>query len=206
MIEKWEINGELMLNCSCTVFCPCVVSLGQHPPTEGHCEGWAGVEIQSGHYGSVKLDGLNIGILLDIPGNMGRGDWKAALYVDERADDEQTEVLQKIFSGQAKGTTGLFSILISEFLGVKKVPISYERNGDKRIFDIPKIIHGEIEPISGKSPDQEVTIENTEYWMGPVVTVSRAIKSKVKDFGRIWDFSGRSAELCQIKWSGPEFK
>ena len=33
----WAIKGELFLNCSCTVFCPCVVSLGKHPPTEGHC-------------------------------------------------------------------------------------------------------------------------------------------------------------------------
>ena len=24
----WVIKGELFLNCSCTVFCPCVVSLG----------------------------------------------------------------------------------------------------------------------------------------------------------------------------------
>ena len=30
----WAIKGELFLNCSCTVFCPCVVSLGAHPPTE----------------------------------------------------------------------------------------------------------------------------------------------------------------------------
>ena len=31
---EWAIKGELFLNCSCTVFCPCVVSLGAHP-TEG---------------------------------------------------------------------------------------------------------------------------------------------------------------------------
>ena len=195
-----------MLNCSCTVFCPCVVSLGQHPPTEGHCEGWAGVQIQSGSYGSVNLKGLNIGLLLDIPGNMARGDWKAALYVDERASDEATEALQKIFSGQAKGSTGLFAILISELLGVKKVPISYNRDGARRIFDIPGIIHGEVAPISGKVPGKEVTIENTAYWMGPVVTVSHAIKSKLKDFGRLWNFSGRSAEICQINWSGPGYR
>ena len=29
----WAINGELALNCNCTVFCPCAVSLGDHPPT-----------------------------------------------------------------------------------------------------------------------------------------------------------------------------
>ena len=33
----WAIKGELFLNCNCTLFCPCVVSLGAHPPTEGYC-------------------------------------------------------------------------------------------------------------------------------------------------------------------------
>ena len=38
----WAIKGELFLNCNCTVFCPCVVSLGQHAPTEGYWSrrGW----------------------------------------------------------------------------------------------------------------------------------------------------------------------
>ncbi len=44
----WTIKGELILNCNCTVFCPCVVSLGKHPPTEGHCQTWGGVRIDKG--------------------------------------------------------------------------------------------------------------------------------------------------------------
>ena len=206
MIEPWEIQGELVLNCSCDVFCPCVVSLGAHPPTEGQCEGWAGVEIQSGNYGAIDLSGLNVGLLLDIPGKMSRGDWKLAVYIDERASDEASEAIEKIFTGQAQGTTGLFSLLVSEHLGTKKVPIRYEKDGAKRIFEIPKMMKGEIEPISGKEPGKPVTIENTEYWMGPVVTVSHATKSKVKDFGRVWDLSGRSAEMCDIHWSGPSYR
>ena len=45
----WEIKGELFLNCSCTVFCPCVVSLGQYP-TEGYCHAWMAIAIDEGHY------------------------------------------------------------------------------------------------------------------------------------------------------------
>ena len=41
----WAINGELALNCNCTVFCPCAVSLGDHPPTEGYCQTWLAVRI-----------------------------------------------------------------------------------------------------------------------------------------------------------------
>ena len=46
----WAIKGELFLHCSCTVFCPCVVSLGAHPPTEGHCHAWMAIAIDEGYY------------------------------------------------------------------------------------------------------------------------------------------------------------
>ena len=29
-LTPWAIKGEVILNCNCTVFCPCVVSLGKH--------------------------------------------------------------------------------------------------------------------------------------------------------------------------------
>jgi hypothetical protein len=67
MTKPWNIQGELILNCNCDVFCPCVVSLGKAAPTQGYCHGWAGVEIREGFYESAPLNGLNVGILLDIP-------------------------------------------------------------------------------------------------------------------------------------------
>ena len=45
---EWAIKGELFLNCSCTVFCPCVVSLGKHPPTEGDCKASMAIAIDAG--------------------------------------------------------------------------------------------------------------------------------------------------------------
>ncbi len=203
MSKPWKIKGELILSCSCDVFCPCVISLGNHPPTEGYCQGWAGIHIDKGNYGDAKLDGLNMGLLLDIPGKMGSGNWTAAGYVDERASDDAFEGLSRIISGDAKGTTGLFKILVSTFLGVKKVPIKFNKQGKGRIFEIPKTISGFIEPVEGSDPERDLVITNTKYWMGPDVTVSKATKSKVRDYGRVWNFDGRSAEYCAIDWSGP---
>jgi len=37
MDASWNLKGELILNCNCEVFCPCVVSLGKHAPTQGYC-------------------------------------------------------------------------------------------------------------------------------------------------------------------------
>ena len=117
---NWEIKGELFLNCSCTVFCPCVVSLGAYPPTEGYCHTWMGVAIDDGHFENEKLSGLNIGLLVDIPGRMGEGNWKVAAYVDERASEKAYNGLLKIFSGQAGGTTSLFTMLVSEIIGAQR--------------------------------------------------------------------------------------
>ncbi len=201
-LVEWKIKGELILNCSCTVFCPCVISLGDHPPTEGNCQAWSGVRIDSGTYGDVDLSGLNVGLLLDIPGKMARGDWKCAAYIDERASDAAFDALVAIFSGAAKGTTGLFKMLVSEFLGAERAPVIYENDGNKRRLMVGRVIQGEVEPISGKDGG-DVVVKNTEYWMGPDITVARANKGKVRAFGRVWDFDGRSSEICAIDWHGP---
>lgn len=202
-LPDWTIRGELILNCNCTVFCPCVVSLGKHPPTEGYCQAWLGVRIDDGHVDGESLAGLNVAMLLDIPGNMGRGNWKAAAYIDERASERAYDGLVAIFSGRMRGTTGLFSLLVSEFLGAQRAPVHYESDGRRRRLKVGRIIQGEVEPITGADPEQEVKVVNTGYWMGPDVTIAQANRGRVRAHGRVWDFEGRSAEICRIDWHGP---
>ncbi|WP_368187839.1 DUF1326 domain-containing protein [Aestuariibius sp. HNIBRBA575] len=198
----WAIKGELFLNCSCTVFCPCVVSLGQHPPTEGYCQAWMAIAIDEGHFEGESLSGLNVGLMVDIPGRMSEGNWKVAAYVDNRASDVAYDGILKIFSGQAGGTTGLFTMLVSEIIGAEREQVEIVREGTKRGLYIGRKIQGEIEMIPGADPDKPVTMTNTQYWMGPDVIAARGVKSKVRDYGRIWDFGGKSGEICSIDWSG----
>lgn len=198
----WAIKGELFLNCNCTVFCPCVVSLGQHPPTEGYCQAWMAVAIDEGHFEGEDLSGLNIGILADIPGRMAEGNWKVALYVDERASDKAYDGICRIFSGTAGGTTGLFTMLVSEIIGVEREKVEIMREGTKRGLYVGRKIQGEIEMITGANRDEPVTMTNTQYWMGPDVIAARGLKSKLRDYGRVWDLSGKSGEICAIDWGG----
>ncbi|MCG6882693.1 MAG: DUF1326 domain-containing protein [Silicimonas sp.] len=199
----WTLKGELILNCNCTVFCPCVISLGQHPPTEGYCQTWSGIRIDKGNYGDTDLSGLNVGLLMEIPGLMARGNWKAAVFIDDRASDEAFDALVAIFSGKARGSTGLFGVLVSEFLGAERAEISYETVGKERRLIVGKKIQGAVVPIEGQD-GKDVVITNTEYWMGPDITVATATKGRVRAFGRVWDFDGRSAEICPIDWHGPK--
>jgi hypothetical protein len=187
MTETWTLRGELTLSCSCTVFCPCTLSLGLAPPTEGYCQTWAGIRIDDG-------------LIIEIPGLMSRGNWTAGLFIDERASIYAVKALTRIFTGRAGGSTHLLSILVGQFLGVQQVPIRYEIEGETRIFQIPKIIDGAVTPIRGKDKDAPVTIRNSEYWIAPDVTVARADKSRVRAFGRNWNFAGRSSEICKLDW------
>lgn len=201
---EWRIKGELALNCNCDVFCPCVVSLGQARPTYGYCQTWLGVKIEDGFYGEADLTGLNIAMIIDIPGRMSEGNWKAALYVDELADDRQYEGIERIMSGRAGGTTGLFTLLVGEMLGARRAAVTFTIDEDgTRTVTADRAIFGQVKPIEGAAPGKGVTIENTGYWMGPVVTVAQGLKSKVRDFGRVWNFDNQSAELCSIDWRGP---
>jgi hypothetical protein len=197
--ERWSLRGEMALSCSCTVFCPCVLSLGEHPPTEDRCQTWAGIRIDSGQFDQVDLSGINIGLMMDLPGIMARGNWTAALFVDDKAPIQAVKGLTRIFTGRVGGTTHLLSILVGQFLGVHQIPITYETQGDTRIVTLEKYGGGAITPVRGKD-EGNVVIRNSQYWIGPDVIVSKADKSRFRGFGRNWNLAGRSAEIVKLDW------
>jgi hypothetical protein len=190
----------MALSCSCTVFCPCVISLGNHPPTEDRCQTWAGVRVDEGHFDDVDLSGSKIGLMMDLPGIMSRGNWTAALFVDEKVSAQGVKAFTRIFSGRVGGTTHLLSILVGQFLGVRQVPISYDMQGDTRVIRIKDYVDGAITPIKGKEPGEHVVVRNSEYWIGPDIIVARADKSRFRGYGRNWNLAGRSAEIVKLDW------
>lgn len=200
----WEIRGEYFLNCSCAVFCPCVVSLGKHPPTLGYCHTWMAIAIEEGQFEGEPLDGINIGLLVEIPRSMSEGDWRVAVYIDERATQRAYDGLLKILSGEAGGTTGIFTYLVSTILGHEREKVEITRDGPRRRLKIGRKIDGEIEMIPGKRPDEPVVIRNSRYWVASEIIAAVGLKSKVRDYGRVWDFEGRSGEICAIHWKGPK--
>ena len=202
---KWNIEGDVMLSCNCDLFCPCVVSLGKASPSQGYCHSWWGVRIEKGQAGDKSLDGLQMGILLDVPGRMGEGGWNVALYVDRRADDDAFDALTKIFTGKAGGSLGILSLLVSNVLGVERADLDFANNekgwrmtatdGNRKIADCA------ISCIPGERDGEDVVISNSQYWVAPDVVVAIGEKSRVRAFGRVWDFSGQSAEYAKVSWS-----
>ena len=52
---KWRIAGEEVGSCNCAWGCPCQFNA---LPTHGRCEGFAGLQIQEGYFGTTRLVGV----------------------------------------------------------------------------------------------------------------------------------------------------
>jgi len=203
MAFLWKITGDFMLSCNCDVYCPCVLSLGKARPSQGVCYSWWGFRIAQGHAGPASLDGLNVALLLDVPGPMGEGNWTLGLYLDERASPPAVEALTEIFTGKVGGPPGWWSVMTATFLGTKRVPITFEPEGRGWRLVIPKIVDGVVEPLPGAGGDGLVRITNSRYFVTPDLVVCAGKKSRIHDWGRNWDLTGRSAEYGHFDWSGP---
>ncbi len=93
----WTINGRELANCNCDYGCPCQFNA---LPTTGNCKAAIGYQIDEGHFGDVKLDGLHAATVYYWPGPVHEGNGKTQLIVDESADDAQRNALIKIMQGE----------------------------------------------------------------------------------------------------------
>ena len=154
-MPSWHFSGDYFENCNCSVVCPCFVSKAApltSRPTEGVCDVALIFHIESGSYDRTTLDGLNVAVAVHTPGPMGEGNWSVAAYIDQRANDKQTEALGAIFTGAAGGPMAQLAPLFGNNLGVKKVPITYRIDGKKRSAEIPSILNMTVDPLPTAHP------------------------------------------------------
>lgn len=203
MKEPWRIEGDFLMSCNCDVWCPCVLSMGKADPTYTRCLSWWGIHCEIGNYGDVVLDGLTTGLILETPGPLAEGGWTFGIYLDEKGSPEAHDALTKIFRGLAGGPISWFSIMITEYLGSKVVPIKFEAVEEGWRMNVPGIIDGAVSPVMGADGETPVMAMNTNYWAGTDVVVATGTKSRIRDWGRNWNFSGQSAEYARVDWKGP---
>jgi hypothetical protein len=206
MATAWRLSGDYFENCNCSIVCPCLVSTNAQmtsKPTQGVCNVPLIFHIDRGNYGDVRLDGLNVAVIAHTPGPMGEGGWTAAAYIDERADDKQTEALGAIFTGAAGGPMAILAPLIATNLGAKKAPIKYKIDGKKRSAEIPGILKMSVEPLPTMREDGELWAA-TGHPVNPdkLVFAVGAQGNTYNDHGMRWDNSGRNAHYAPINWSG----
>lgn len=116
--NNWILQGSYFETCNCEIACPCV---WLQPPTTGDCKLLVAWHIEKGQLNNQRLDDLNVAMACYSPGNMKDGNWQAALYVDDRADDDQFDAIVQIFSGQQGGHPAILMSFVGEVLGVSTI-------------------------------------------------------------------------------------
>ncbi|MDF0749162.1 DUF1326 domain-containing protein [Marinobacter sp. 71-i] len=201
MSTEWKMQGEYLESCTCRGACPCIYL---EPPTEGDCTAMVGWHIKNGHYGEVTLDNLNIAVVLNAPGPMAEGNWKAVLYIDERADEQQQEALGAVFGGKAGGHPEILASMIGEVLAVEKHPIGFVIEKGHRHLTIGESHEARINAIEGQD-GRDVTINAHPFAVAPghslVVAKSRSLRHQ--SHGLQMNLSGRTALYSPFEYTGP---
>jgi hypothetical protein len=201
---RWQIAGDYFENCNCKVVCPCLLSPNPpltSSPTEGACEVAFAFHINSGSYGNVPLDGLNVAMIARTPGPMAEGNWSVALYLDERANEQQLQSLQAIFTGSVGGPLGALAPFISTVLGAKTVPITFNVSGKRRSVEIPNIMHLAVQPLPSLDPNNEIWALNAHPFSSQLAMAVGEQNSTWADYGMSWDNAGRNGHYAAINWS-----
>jgi hypothetical protein len=190
MPNSWKIAGSYFEVCNCDVACPCIFL---SPPTSGNCTLLLAWHIDHGRFGQIDLDGLNAVLAVDSPGHMLEVKWKVALYIDERANQDQQDALTQIFSGQAGGPLAGFPPFIGEVLGVKTATIEYRAEGKRRSIRLGDIAEAEIDGLPG-ADSNDVTVANAPFSIDPGVplVVAKSKQMRFSDYGLKWEVSNKT--------------
>jgi hypothetical protein len=147
---EWMIKGREFVHCNCAYGCPCQFMAR---PTYGNCEAVLAVDIEEGHHGTTKLDGLKIAAVVSWPGAIHDGRGHIVPIVDERANAQQREALLKIMSGQdtEPGAT-FFQVFSTTYEKVHdpvftRIDLDVDVDGRRAKLNVPGIIEARGEPI-----------------------------------------------------------
>jgi hypothetical protein len=213
-IPDWKVSGDWFDVCKCSIPCPCIFA---QTPSYGDCDGVMAYHIRNGHYGETPLDSLNVLALDSFKGNVWAGDGKTklnmAIFFDEKANEQQKEALNMIFSGKAGGFMAEIANLIGEVRGIEYAPIKFEIADDLSYWsaEIPGKVLAKAEALTGPTtpPGKRVqTINPPGSEVGPgaagaVATWGTAVEDEVDAMGFKWERKGRSSKHIPFEWSGP---
>ena len=193
MAEQWKVSGTYFETCNCVLACPCVFPNTPNIPTGGDCTVLVAWHVEQGGFGGVILGGLNVAMAIYSPGDMGLGNWQAALYIDEKASESQKNALTQIFGGQVGGQPAGMAAAVGKVLGVSSKKMDYQAHGKKRSLEIGGVSKAEIEAIEGLG-GAEVTITNNSSGVAPGYPMVQAQSKQLSyhDYGMNWEISGKN--------------
>ena len=140
----YHLEGRLLEVCNCKALCPCWIG---EDPDYGTCKTIIAWRFDKGTINDVDVAGRTIALLAFVPGNILEGNWRAAVYLDDKVTPSQEQAILSVYTGKLGGPVGELVKLVGEVVSVEKVPIIFDVQGGKGTLKIGDGLYAELEPF-----------------------------------------------------------
>ena len=196
----YHLEGRLLEVCNCRVLCPCWIG---EDPDNGTCDTIVAWHFDKGTINDVDVAGTTIVAVAHVPGNILKGNWRAAIYVSDKASPKQKDALLSVYTGKLGGPVADLVKLIGEVVSVEQVPITFDVQGGKGTIKVGEVAYAELEPYKGATGGA-TTLTDTIFSTvpGAAVFVGKAprYRSKNKALGIDVDIQGYNALQSVFKF------
>jgi hypothetical protein len=186
---KWTIKAREFANCNCSYGCPCQFN---GLPTYNFCQAVVGIDIEKGHHGDTRLDGLKVAGIFKWPGPIHEGKGEAAVVIDARASEAQRGALLRILSGQdtEPGAT-IFNVFASTLEKLHdpiftKIDFEVDIDGRKARLVVPGVVETRGEPILNPVTGKEHRVR---------IDMIGGFEYKLAEIGRGWSKTMKPIKL-----------
>jgi hypothetical protein len=173
----YQLEGKLLEVCDCNVLCPCWIG---EDADNGTCDAVLSYQIDKGNIDGIDVSGLTLGLMVHVPGNILQGNWRVAVFVDDRASQQQQEAILNAWTGKLGGPLADLSKLVGEVAAVERVPITFNVEEGKGRLRIGTAAEATMSPYIG--PSGKVTTLNESVFS--TIPGSPAYVSKASEYRR----------------------
>ena len=153
----YKLEGSILEVCDCKVLCPCWIG---EDPDNGTCQSALAYHFDRGVIDGVDVSGLTLALEAFIPGNVLNGNFRAQIYIDERASKEQEAALLSVFTGKQGGPVADLARLIGEVVKVERAPIRFEVKEGTGTLRIGNSTEAEMQPYRGPTGKSTTLVES----------------------------------------------
>lgn len=198
---RWKLKGTVLIACNCDYGCPCNFNA---LPSHGHCEGGWSWHIADGAFGDAQLNGLNFAIAADWPKAIHDGNGEAAVFIDERANENQRAAIRMLVSGAVGGPWAILKNTWTKVHEPRYLPFDVEVADRKSRATIGDVFRLELDPIKNPVTGVEATPSAIlpQGFISKNIALAASKLFQVAD-GVHYDHSGKYAALGPFDYSGP---
>ena len=198
----YHLEGRLLEVCNCRVLCPCWIG---EDPDNGTCDTIVAWHFDKGTIEGVDVAGSTIAAVAHVPGNILKGNWRAAIYINDKASQKQMDALLQVYTGKLGGPVADLVKLIGEVVSVEKVPITFDVHGGKGTIKVGDVGYAELQPYQSAS-GATTTLTDTVFSTVPGAPVfvgkSPRYRANNKALGINVDLQGHNALQSTFRFDG----